>query len=71
VATSLQRAADTIVQAKTGKSLDEWLREQVAPDVSYETIARRLFAVTDEAVTVSYSTVKRWLDEAAAVAGAA
>lgn len=54
------RQVDVILQAK-GTTLKAFLEAQYTAGKTYEEIAQELYATTDRAVSVSYQTIKRWL----------
>lgn len=62
----LQRATDALLRERHGVSLRELIRDERAQGTSFEVISRRIYALTGEAVNVSFGTVRRWaaaLDE--------
>lgn len=48
---------------REGSNLIDWLSARRSERDSYETIARKLYVLTDGEVDVSYTTVKRWLQD--------
>lgn len=54
---------DAYFQLLKGYTLRTWLTDQRDLGHSYRTIADRLADVTDGAVTVSYRTIARWVNE--------
>ena len=59
---SQQRMVDALLQGQS-TSLRDFLTEHRGRGATYEAIAQELYAVTDKTVSVSYQTIKRWLDE--------
>lgn len=55
-----QRVVDLLLEQQ-GSNLRDWLAERREERDSYETIARKLWSLTDGEVSVSYTTIKRWL----------
>lgn len=56
-----QRMADALLQAQLDITLRDFLAQHRSRGLSYEEIGQELFAATDRAVSVSYSTIKNWL----------
>jgi transposase len=57
-----QRMANAILEHQ-GTTLRDLLSELHGAGMSYEQIAKRLHSETDGVVSLSYQTVKRWLDD--------
>lgn len=55
--------ADAILHDRQNTSLRDFLADQRSQGRTYEAIAQELYAVTDRAVSVSYQTIKRWLED--------
>jgi hypothetical protein len=58
--TGTQRLADLLLQPD---GLKHYLETHRTQGDSFETIARSLYADTDGQVSITYTTVKRWLDD--------
>lgn len=64
--TANQRVADLILRDSRGESLEEFLtRLRNDPDdrASYDVIGRELYLATNGEISISYQTVKRWLED--------
>lgn len=59
-----QHLLDGRLRASAHVGLDEWLLAQREASRTYEEIARDIWLLTDEVVSVSYQTVKRWCVQA-------
>lgn len=57
--TNTQRMAEAVL----GTDLKGYLEDAYQQGLSYEAIARALHSDTDGKVSISYGTVKRWLNE--------
>lgn len=44
-------------------TLEEFLRDRQSRGLGYEAIARDIHIATDQEISVSYQTIKRWLAE--------
>lgn len=62
--TRQQRLAEQHLRTKHGLDLEAWLLKNREGGLGYEEISRELYSVTDGAVSVSYQTIKRWLQQA-------
>ncbi|HLF43233.1 MAG TPA: hypothetical protein VJA46_06875 [Acidimicrobiia bacterium] len=58
--TAQQRVVDLLLE-KNGSTLKDWLSGRRAESTSYEDIAKQLYVLTDGEISISYTTVKRWL----------
>lgn len=60
---SQQKMADAILRDRLDTTLGAFLEAHRTQGLTYEAIAQELYASTDRAVSVSYQTIKRWLDD--------
>lgn len=55
-----QRVVDLLLE-REGSNLYDWLAARRAEGNSYETIAKKIWTLTDGEVDITYTTVRRWL----------
>lgn len=60
--TTQQRVIDLLLE-REGSTLRAWLAARRDEHQSYETIAKQLYVLTNGEVSISYQTVKRWLED--------
>ena len=58
--TSQQRVVDLLLEQQKS-NLRDWMAARRDEEDSYETIAKKIYVLTDGEVDVSYTTIKRWL----------
>ena len=62
--THLQVAADALLRAQHGHTLDGWLLDRDDLEVPAAAIARQLADATDGAVDVTSQTIRNWIRQA-------
>lgn len=63
MASRLQRNADKALRDRADLTLNEFLIRAKAEQWTYEMTAQELYLLTEGLVGVSFSTVRRWLDD--------
>lgn len=66
--TSKLGIVSSLLEAKHDTDLAKYLTDKRTEGLSYEQIARDLHDLTDGAVSVSFVTIRRWIDDLEAVA---